>query len=159
MDAESAARMESIGKATQETAAKNRETALELKKTADALRQAAEALREKVILSKNAVLVMEGGDKGEEKVIGTSPAVVPAPEARSSWALSPKGEAAPTTLLVSEIDFKQEVGERRGVVNGQAVREGMVVEGARVDRIFKDRIRFVVNGRYQEVRLEGNRTN
>jgi len=72
------------------------------------------------------------------------------------WAVdAPSGAPAPV-LKVSEIHYRPSAQERLAVVNDLPVLEGVDIEGARVDRIFKDRIRFVVNGRYLEVKLDPN---
>lgn len=57
-------------------------------------------------------------------------------------------------LIVSEIHYQWEVRDRLAVVNGLPVMEGTMIEGVKVDRILKDRVRFVHNGQYSEVRLQ-----
>jgi hypothetical protein len=57
------------------------------------------------------------------------------------------------SLWVSEIHYQWEVTDRLAVVNDLPVMEGTVIEGARVDRILRDRVRFIHNGQYREVRL------
>ncbi len=69
------------------------------------------------------------------------------------WALPGAEKAVPPELRVSEIHYKPVAQERLAVVNDLPVLEGVDIDGARVDRIFKDRIRFVFNGRYLEVKL------
>ena len=69
------------------------------------------------------------------------------------WALPGAEKAVPPELRVSEIHYKPVAKERLAVVNDLPVLEGVDIDGARVDRIFKDRIRFVFNGRYLEVKL------
>ncbi|MDX9708898.1 MAG: hypothetical protein RBT64_05000 [Trichloromonas sp.] len=68
------------------------------------------------------------------------------------WALPGAEKAVPPELRVSEIHYKPVAQERLAVVNDLPVLEGVDIDGARVDRIFKDRIRFVFNGRYLEVK-------
>jgi hypothetical protein len=69
------------------------------------------------------------------------------------WALPGAGKAVAPELRVSEIHYKPVAQERLAVVNDLPVLEGVDIDGARVDRIFKDRIRFVFNGRFLEVKL------
>lgn len=80
------------------------------------------------------------------------------PESRTAvWSLSNKKGSTKPVLKVSEIHWRNDVRERLAVVNDLPVMEGVVIDGAKVDRIFKDRIRFVVNGQYQEVLLSAQR--
>lgn len=80
------------------------------------------------------------------------------PDARTAvWSLSNKKGATKPVLKVSEIHWRNDVRERLAVVNDLPVMEGVVIDGAKVDRIFKDRIRFVVNGQYQEVLVSTER--
>jgi general secretion pathway protein B len=85
--------------------------------------------------------------------------LVPVPaEARSSvWSLANQKGSTKPVLKVSEIHWRKDVRERLAVVNELPVMEGVVIDGAKVDRIFKDRIRFVVNGQYQEVLVSAQR--
>ena len=69
------------------------------------------------------------------------------------WALPGAEKAVAPELRVSEIHYKPVAQERLAVVNDLPVLEGVDIDGARVDRIFKDRIRFLFNGRYLEVKL------
>ena len=69
------------------------------------------------------------------------------------WAMPGAEKAVPPELRVSEIHYKPVAQERLAVVNDLPVLEGVDIDGARVDRIFKDRIRFVFNGRYLEVKV------
>lgn len=71
---------------------------------------------------------------------------------QSRWSTSSASGTFPD-LTVSEIHYQYEVKNRRAVVNDLTVNEGAVIDGARVDRILKDRVRFVFNGQYKEVRL------
>ncbi len=85
------------------------------------------------------------------------PVPVP-PEARDAvWSLNNRKGTTKPVLKVSEIHWRNDVRERLAVVNDLPVMEGVVIDGAKVDRIFKDRIRFVVNGQYQEVLLPAQR--
>ncbi len=67
---------------------------------------------------------------------------------------SPTVEGGLPDLNVSEIHYQYSVKDRLAIVNDLPVMEGTLIEGARVDRILKDRVRFVYNGRYYEVRLD-----
>ncbi len=69
------------------------------------------------------------------------------------WILPGAEKALPPELRVSEIHYKPAAQDRLAVVNDLPVLEGVDIDGARVDRIFKDRIRFVCNGRYLEVKV------
>lgn len=58
------------------------------------------------------------------------------------------------SLRVGEIHYQWDVKDRLAVVNGLPVMEGTMIEGVKVDRILKDRVRFLHNGQYHEVRLQ-----
>ncbi len=79
---------------------------------------------------------------------------IPAGARTSGWAVTSPGDASVPELNVTEIHYRENVLERLAVVNDLPVMEGNVIEGAKVDRIFKDRIRFVINGRYHEIKLQ-----
>lgn len=85
------------------------------------------------------------------------PVPVPADARSSVWSLANQRGATKPVLTVSEIHWRKDVRERLAVVNELPVMEGVVIDGAKVDRIFKDRIRFVVNGQYQEVLVSAQR--
>jgi len=74
------------------------------------------------------------------------------------WALDSEDLGPVPRLKITEIHYRSSAKERLAVVNGLPVLEGVDIDGARVDRIFKDRIRFVVNGRYLEVKLDPSTT-
>lgn len=88
--------------------------------------------------------------KGPVRAVSTPVAVA---SRTPGWALPGAEKAVPPELRVSEIHYKPVAQERLAVVNDLPVLEGVDIDGARVDRIFKDRIRFVFNGRYHEVKL------
>ncbi len=71
---------------------------------------------------------------------------------KSRWMTSTAAGAFPD-LKVSEIHYQYEVENRLAVVNDLPVMEGTVIDGARVDRILKDRVRFIYNGKYKEIRV------
>lgn len=85
------------------------------------------------------------------------PVPMPADSRTAVWSLSNQKGATKPVLKVSEIHWRKDVRERLAVVNDLPVMEGVVIDGAKVDRIFKDRIRFVVNGQYQEVLVSAQR--
>lgn len=108
------------------------------------------------------VSVPDGKIKPEKPIVAQIPAKSPVrststPVAVASrtpgWALPGAEKAVPPELRVSEIHYKPAAQERLAVVNDLPVLEGVDIDGARVDRIFKDRIRFVFNGRYLEVKV------
>jgi len=71
---------------------------------------------------------------------------------KSRWTTATAAGAFPE-LKVSEIHYQYEVENRLAVVNDLPVMEGTVIDGARVDRILKDRVRFIYNGQYKEIRV------
>lgn len=85
------------------------------------------------------------------------PVPLPAEARTSVWSLANQKGSTKPVLKVSEIRWRNDVRERLAVVNDLPVMEGVVIDGAKVDRIFKDRIRFVVNGQYQEVLVSAQR--
>jgi hypothetical protein len=71
---------------------------------------------------------------------------------KSRWTTATAAGAFPE-LKVSEIHYQYEVENRLAVVNDLPVMEGTVIDGARVDRILRDRVRFIFNGQYKEIRV------
>ena len=63
----------------------------------------------------------------------------------------PAAEPGPPALKVDGIAWQKGNAERLAIVNGRAVSEGAVVEGARVEEIFPDRVRFSINDKTFEV--------
>ncbi|HET6418607.1 MAG TPA: hypothetical protein VFG19_00530 [Geobacteraceae bacterium] len=61
-----------------------------------------------------------------------------------------------TDLKVSGIAWQDDRAERRAVVNGALVGEGAVVEGARIVRIFQDKVRFSRSGETFEITVAGS---
>lgn len=59
-------------------------------------------------------------------------------------------------LKVSGIAWQDDRAERRAVVNGALVGEGAVVEGARIVRIFQDKVRFSRSGETFEITVAGS---
>jgi hypothetical protein len=65
---------------------------------------------------------------------------------------APAGSAS-TSLIVNGIALQDDPGQSMAVVNGQIVKRGMTVGGARVERIFLNRVRFRGNGGMFDVHL------
>jgi general secretion pathway protein B len=59
----------------------------------------------------------------------------------------------PPALKVTGIGWQKGNADRLAIVNGRAVTEGAVVEGARVEEIFPDRVRFSFNDKTFEIPL------
>ncbi|BCR05090.1 hypothetical protein DESUT3_21590 [Desulfuromonas versatilis] len=156
--------LETLGKKAQETVEKNRQTAESLKKTAESLQQTAAALKGKVVIPKSSLPVVIQETKPSPSQASAQPArTVTISRAQASsaardsrtapWALAGVGSDTVPELKVSEVHYREDVRDRLAVVNDLPVMEGMVIEGAKVDRIFKDRVRFVINGKYHEIKL------
>lgn len=62
--------------------------------------------------------------------------------------------ATPPSMRVTGIAWQQDGASRMAVVNGQMVREGGTVAGARVEGILPDRVRFSRDGRTFDVTME-----
>jgi general secretion pathway protein B len=58
-----------------------------------------------------------------------------------------------TDLKVSGIAWQEDRADRRAVVNGALLGEGAAVEGARIVRIFQDRVRFSRSGETFEITI------
>jgi general secretion pathway protein B len=56
-------------------------------------------------------------------------------------------------LKVTGIGWQKDNSDRMAVINGRPVTEGAVVEGARVEEIFPDRVRFSINDRTFEITM------
>jgi hypothetical protein len=166
-------------KVAEEVALTTREATAALRDTADSLRDTADALKNKVIVSSQAIDALSAKDEKNTSSPAAPPAapsavvaakplpVVPSKPTTAlstarvagasenpGWHLSREAALPPVPeLRVSEIHWRPLAKERLAVVNDLPVLEGVDIEGARVDRIFKDRIRFIVNGRYLEVKL------
>ncbi len=65
----------------------------------------------------------------------------------------PAAEPGPPALKVTGIGWQKGNADRLAIVNGRAVSEGAVVEGARVEEIFPDRVRFSINDKTFEIPL------
>jgi hypothetical protein len=61
--------------------------------------------------------------------------------------------APPVALAVNGIAFQDDPSASSAVVNGVFVKRGMTVGGARVERIFQNKVRFSLNGSIFEVPL------
>ncbi len=155
-----------------------RDATAALKDTATTLRDTADALKNKVIISSQPAIDRSVGDeKDAVSVVASRAPITPVAVARPrpsaaarpasgstsvpvssasrtpGWHLSQTENLPAPELSVSEIHWRPLAKDRLAVVNDLPVLEGVDIEGARVDRIFKDRIRFVVNGRYLEVKV------
>jgi general secretion pathway protein B len=64
------------------------------------------------------------------------------------------GHSLPS-LAVSGIAWQKDSTDRVAVVNGTSVSEGVMVEGARVEEIFQDRVRFSFDKQIFEIPLGG----
>ncbi|RII26698.1 MAG: hypothetical protein CXR31_09820 [Geobacter sp.] len=85
---------------------------------------------------------------------------LPQPQNQPAPPLQAKGEPVtpPATaklpaLKVTGIAWQKDNASRLAMINGAAVLEGGMVEGARVDEIFPDRVRFTVGTRTIEIPL------
>lgn len=90
------------------------------------------------------------GRSAELPVLPSAPAAPPAAPPASSVALQ---AAALPHLAVSGIAYQPERQARLAVVNDLPVMEGTVIEGARVEEILEDRVRFSREGSTFEVAL------
>jgi general secretion pathway protein B len=69
-------------------------------------------------------------------------------------AVSPPSAASAAPLFtVAGIGWRDDPASRMAMVNGSPVRVGSVVDGARVEEIFPDRVRFSYQQRSFEVQL------
>jgi len=69
-------------------------------------------------------------------------------------AASPSPASTPLpTLKVTGIAWQKDNSSRLAVINGSTVAEGGTVEGARVEEIYPDRVRFTMGKRGFEVPL------
>ncbi len=76
----------------------------------------------------------EGGNKDKGSAQRPAPSEVPA-------------------LTVTGIGWQKDGAERMAVVNGRMVSEGSVIEGAKVEEIYPDHVRFSIAKRSFEVSL------
>lgn len=70
------------------------------------------------------------------------PRTVPPPESKPVTSSAPLVTTKPETLKVEGIAFQDGGTDSVAVVNGAAVSKGSVIEGARVEEILKDRVKF-----------------
>jgi len=68
----------------------------------------------------------------------------------------PKEDAKPgnPSFKVTGIGWRKDSTDRLAIVNGRPVSEGAMIEGAKVEEIFPDRVRFSLNGKSIEVPLD-----
>jgi general secretion pathway protein B len=103
---------------------------------------------------------------GHKRSLPPSSSTTPAREAPAAATRLPQGEATgavnpapsqPTAvtglpvLQVTGIGWQKDNANRLAIVNGRPVVAGNVVEGARVEEILSDRVRFSINGRSLEI--------
>jgi general secretion pathway protein B len=62
---------------------------------------------------------------------------------------------APASLVVSGIAWQDDRSDRRAVVNGSLVGEGAEIGGVSIVRIYRDKVRFSVDGRTFDVSVTG----
>jgi general secretion pathway protein B len=62
---------------------------------------------------------------------------------------------APASLVVSGIAWQDDRAARRAVVNGALVGEGAEIGGVRIVRIYRDKVRFSIDGRTFDVSMTG----
>ena len=79
--------------------------------------------------------------------------VVAAPAERNTPPPDPEAKPVLPSLKVTGIGWQKGNADRLAIVNGRAVSEGAVVEGARVEEIFPDRVRFSFNDKTFEISL------
>jgi len=71
-----------------------------------------------------------------------SPPKAQASAGKAGQSTKPHGGHSLPTLTVTGIAWQKDSTDRVAVVNGASVSEGVMVEGARVEEIFQDRVRF-----------------
>jgi general secretion pathway protein B len=87
-------------------------------------------------------------------IVAPPPQPVEPPNVEKPAALSlPAAQPGPPALKVTGIGWQKGNADRLAIVNGRAVSEGAVVEGARVEEIFPDRVRFSINDKTFEISL------
>ena len=81
----------------------------------------------------------------------TQPRPFPSHEEKPVAPPQPASVAEPPSLKISGIGWQKDGADRLAIVNGRAVSEGSVIEGARVEEIYPDRVRFSIAGRTFEI--------
>ncbi|MFA7060169.1 MAG: general secretion pathway protein GspB [Pedobacter sp.] len=79
--------------------------------------------------------------------------VVPTQKAPMSAIIRPATPVMPPSLKVNGIAFQDESTDRVAIVNGVSVSSGSIIEGAKVEDILKDRVRFSYGGEKFDVAL------
>ncbi len=114
-------------------------------------------LAEKVIRRPTGVVPLKGGLQGGER-----PAIVPPRVPQPQAALPPRPEPAPVpqppksslpALNVTGIAWEKDSPVHLAIVNGTSVVEGSLVNGATVEKILPDRVRFTFENRSFDVPL------
>lgn len=86
---------------------------------------------------------------GEPQTTPPQPSPAQAPQAMT--AEQPAPPPKPPALRVSGIAWQKDSTSRLAVINGASVTEGGMVEGAQVEEIFPDRVRFTFKGSTFEI--------
>jgi general secretion pathway protein B len=76
---------------------------------------------------------------------------VPATEVKPASSTRPAAVSGFPVLKVTGIGWQKDNANRLAVVNGRPVTQGSVIEGARVEEILPDRVRFSINDRSLEI--------
>jgi len=84
-----------------------------------------------------------------------SPPKVQEPAAKVGQLTKPSVVHSLPSLTVSGIAWQKDSSDRVAVVNDTSVSEGVMVEGARVEQIFQDRVRFSYDKQTFEIPLGG----
>lgn len=82
-----------------------------------------------------------------------APLPTPAQAPHAVTAEQPATAPKPPTLRVSGIAWQKDSTSRLAVINGSSVTEGSMVEGARVEEIFPDRVRLSFKGSTFEIQM------
>lgn len=82
-----------------------------------------------------------------------SSAITPAKQETANAIMPPSSSVNTPPLKVNGIAFQDESGDRVAIVNGISVSNGSLIDGAKVEDIQKDRVRFSYDGDYFDVAL------
>lgn len=86
-------------------------------------------------------------------VVPPPPQIAPPNAEKPAAPSQPEAPPGPPALKISGIGWQKDNAERMAIINGKAVSEGAVVEGARVEEIFPDRVRFSFKDKTFEIPL------
>jgi general secretion pathway protein B len=117
--------------------------------------------------SANSTLTEQRSKKPRSLTIATPPPDLPAVESSPPASVSPqpqsslpatdrsKDKPSPVqTFTINGIAWQKDSASRLAVVNGVPVREGGIVEGAKIEQILQDRVIFSLGGKSFEAALE-----